>query len=84
MPSPSEQIIQITPSGTRTKRLDINHLHIDFKILVRWGKNIIDVEFHAVSTALNSRSHLIRFRNGGEVMFAWEDKVTLKTWLRQE
>jgi hypothetical protein len=74
MSNQNEQIIQITQSGTSIKRVDQNHLRIDFKNIKSVGvKNIIDVEFHSVNTILNSRSHLIRFRNGGEVAFAYND-----------
>jgi hypothetical protein len=78
MSNPNDQIVHITPSGTSIKRVGEDHLHIDFKNIKSVGvKNIIDVEFHAVNTVLNSRSHLIRFRNGGEVMFAYNDKGCL-------
>ena len=68
-------IVHITPSGTNIRRVGEDHLHIDFKNIRSVGvKNIIDVELHAINTVLNSRSHLLRFRNGGEVRFAYNDK----------
>jgi len=74
MSNHNEQKIQITPSGASIKHVDQNNLHFDLKNIKSVGvKNIIDVEFHAVNTILKSRSHLIRFRNGGEVAFAYND-----------
>jgi len=74
----NSKIIHITPSGTSIRRIDQNHLHIDFKNIQSVGlENIVDVEHHTINTIYNSRSHLIQFRNGGEVSFVYNDRGQL-------
>jgi hypothetical protein len=78
MPYSSNKKIHITPSGVSICRVNQNHLHVDFKNIQSVGlENIVDVEHHLINTVFNSRSHLIKFRNGGEVTFVYNDKGQL-------
>jgi hypothetical protein len=72
------QIIGTTASGTTARQIDQDHVHIDFKSIKSVGvANIIDVVTHHINTVMNSRSHLIKFCNGGEVAFAYNSKGEL-------
>lgn len=78
MSDPWPQKCFVTSTGTSITRLDKNHIHIDFKNIQSVGlENIIDVELHSINTILNSTSHLIKFRNGGEVAFVYNNKGCL-------
>lgn len=67
-----EKILHTTASGTCIRLVNKDHLHIDFKSIKSVGlENIADVEFHSINTIVNSCSHLIKFRNGGKVTFAY-------------
>lgn len=78
MTSSIEKVIHITSSGAVIKRVDQNHIHINFNNIKSVGlNNIMDIECHTINTIYNSRSHLIKFRNGGEVTFAYNDKGQL-------
>ena len=58
--------------GATIRYIDKDHTHIDFSNISSVGvENICDVEAHFINTVLGSISHLIKFRNGGEVNFAY-------------
>jgi len=40
-------------------------------------KNLIDVDSHTVHTILNSRSHVVRFNNGGLLKFSYNKEGQL-------
>lgn len=40
-------------------------------------KNLLDIESHFIQTILNSRSHVIKFTNGGLLQFAYNKKGKL-------
>ena len=73
-----ELILGKTKTGAVIKRINMDHIHIDFKNIKSIGLgNILDVDSHCVNTILNSRSHLIKFRNGGELAFAYNSNGEL-------
>ena len=61
-----------TATGTAIRHIGPNHVHIDFNHIKSVGiVNILDVESHFINTIMNSKSHVIKFSNGGEVTFAY-------------
>lgn len=67
--------IFITPPGDIITQVSHNHFHIDFKNIKSIGlENIADIEHHLIHEIFGSRSHLIKFRNGGEVSFSYNNK----------
>ena len=67
-----ESILAKTDTGAIIKRMNPEHVHVDFKSIKSVGlENILDVDSHNINTILNSRSHFIKFRNGGELTFAY-------------
>jgi hypothetical protein len=75
----SQQVNPITTIfGATISRIDPEHTHIDFSNISSVGlENICDVEAHFINNVLGSTSHLIKFRNGGEVNFAYNTKGQL-------
>jgi hypothetical protein len=64
--------------GATISRIGPEHTHIDFSNISSVGlENICDVEAHFINNVLGSTSHLIKFRNGGEVNFAYNTKGQL-------
>jgi len=71
-------IIGKTSTGTTVRQISGDHAHIDFQRIKSIGvKNILDIESHRINTVLNSRSHLIKFSNGGELIFSYNSKGEL-------
>ncbi len=54
------------------------HVHVAFQSIKSIGvENVLDVESHHVNTFLNSKSHVIKYRNGGELAFSYSAKGDL-------
>lgn len=75
MPDPLPQKTLIKTNSAHITRLGEDHIHIDFKNISSVGlENIVDVVNHSINAIFNSTSHLIQFRNGGEVTFVYNNK----------